>query len=41
MCSYILKEIKHESLIDELCVFNRHQWGEGYIICIKIKGPYN
>nr|DAK64551.1 MAG TPA: hypothetical protein [Caudoviricetes sp.] len=27
MCSYIFKEVKHESLIGELCVFNRHQLG--------------
>nr|DAS29867.1 MAG TPA: hypothetical protein [Caudoviricetes sp.] len=36
MCSYIFKDVKHESLIGELCVFNRHQ-GVEYIICTKQK----
>ena len=35
------KEIKHESLIGELCVFNRHQGGGGVYHVYKTKGPYN
>ena len=36
LCSYIFKEDKHESLMGELCVFNRHQV-VGDIICAKQK----
>lgn len=38
--SYIFKEVKHESLVGELCVFNRHP-GEGVYHMYKTKGPYN
>nr|DAV01588.1 MAG TPA: hypothetical protein [Caudoviricetes sp.] len=40
LCSYIFKEVKHESLIGELCVFNMHQ-GVGVYHVYKTKGPYN
>jgi len=38
LCSYIFKEVKHESLIGELCVFNRHQGGGG-ISYVQNKRP--
>nr|DAN76821.1 MAG TPA: hypothetical protein [Caudoviricetes sp.] len=41
LCSYIFKDVKHESLIGELCVFNRHQGGGGVNHMYKTKGPYN